>query len=34
MLSEFNTNGIIHLKGKNIEILDMEKLEALARNSK
>ena len=34
MLSEFNTNGIIHLKGKNIEILDMEKLEALARKSK
>ncbi len=34
MLSEFNANGIIRLKGKNIEILDMEKLEALARKSK
>ncbi|HPJ44507.1 MAG TPA: Crp/Fnr family transcriptional regulator [Tenuifilaceae bacterium] len=34
MLSEFNSNGIIRLKGKSILILDLKRLEELAGNSK
>lgn len=33
MLSEFHTDGIIHVKGKRIELLNTNKLEELARYS-